>query len=62
MQLIVLNISQSKLFDVPFDFQVIQDASKKSYTNGEIKDFTSYFNSRFQKIKAMLIKKPGLKR
>ena len=52
---------QSKLIDLPYDFQVIQDASKKSYTNGEIKDFSAYFNSRFQKIKAMLVKKPGLK-
>lgn len=56
-----LNPPQSKLMDGPFDFHVIQDASKKSYTNGEIKDFSSYFNSRFQKIKAMLIKKPGLR-
>ena len=52
---------QSKLIDLPFDFHVIQDASKKSYTSGEIKDFSAYFNSRFQKIKAMLVKKPGLK-
>ena len=55
------NISQSKLMDIPFNFQVLQDASKKSYTNGEIKDFTSYFNSRFQKLKTLLLKKPGLK-
>src|ERR1035438_8951669 len=33
-----VKISQSKLIDVPFNFQVLQDASKKSYTNGEIKD------------------------
>ncbi len=56
-----LNLPQSKLVDVPFDFHVIQDTSKKSYTSGEIKDFSAYFNSRFQKIKAMLVKKPGLK-
>ena len=55
------NISQSKLMDIPFNFEVLQDASKKSYTNGEIKDFTSYFNSRFQKLKALLLKKPGLR-
>jgi DNA polymerase II small subunit len=55
-----VKISQSKLIDAPFNFQVLQDASKKSYTNGEIKDFTSYFNSRFQKLKALLLKKPGL--
>lgn len=52
---------RNKLSNVQFDFQVIQDATKKSYTNGEIKDFSAYFNNRFQKIKAMLIKKPGLK-
>ncbi len=56
-----VNISQSKLVDIPFNFEVLQDASKKSYTNGEIKDFTSYFNSRFQKLKALLLKKPGLR-
>ena len=56
-----LNVSQSKLIDVPYDFHVLQDASKKSYTNGEIKDFSSYFNSRFQKLKALLVKKPGLR-
>ena len=55
------NVSQSKLLDIPFNFEVLQDASKKSYTNGEIKDFTSYFNSRFQKLKALLLKKPGLR-
>ena len=37
---------QSKLIDLPFDFHVIQDASKKSYTSGEIKDFSAYFNSQ----------------
>jgi DNA polymerase II small subunit len=56
-----VKMPQSKLFDVPLDFQVIQDTTKKSYTNGEVKDFTAYFNSRFQKIKAMLIKKPNLR-
>ena len=56
-----VKMPQSKLFNVPLDFQVIQDTTKKSYTNGEVKDFTAYFNSRFQKIKAMLIKKPNLR-
>ncbi len=56
-----INMSQSKLVDVPFEFQVLQDTTKKSYTNGEVKDFTSYFNSRLQKIKAILVKKPSLK-
>ena len=61
MKLIIIKHPRDKLLDVPFDFHVIQDATKKSYTNGEIKDFSAYFNNRFQKIKAMLIKKPGLK-
>ncbi|KAF5086422.1 DNA polymerase alpha/epsilon subunit B [anaerobic digester metagenome] len=53
---------QSKLLpSVPFDFHVIKDASKKSYTSGEIKDFSAYFNSRFQKIKGILNKKVELK-
>ncbi|HML05171.1 MAG TPA: DNA-directed DNA polymerase II small subunit [Methanobacterium sp.] len=45
----------------PFDFHVIQDTSKKSYTSGEIKDFTTYFNSRFSKIKDILNKRGELK-
>ena len=56
-----VKMPQSKLMDIPLDFHVLKDASKKSYTNGEIKDFTAYFNSRFQKLKAMLTKKPGLR-
>lgn len=53
---------QSKLMpNVPFDFQIVKDASKKSYTSGEIKDFSAYFNSRFQKIKGLLSKKGELK-
>ena len=56
-----VKMPQSKLLDVPLDFHVIQDTSNKSYTNGEVKDFTAYFNSRFKKIKAMLIKKPNLR-
>lgn len=56
-----LKMPQSKLMDIPLDFHVLKDASKKSYTNGEIKDFTAYFNSRFQKLKALLVKKPGLR-
>ncbi len=44
-----------------FDFEIIQDTSKKSYTNGEIKDFYTYFNSRFQKLKSILDKRNELK-
>ncbi|MGF7117406.1 DNA-directed DNA polymerase II small subunit [Methanobacterium oryzae] len=45
----------------PFDFHVIQDTSKKSYTSGEIKDFSTYFTSRFQKLKGFLDKRRELK-
>jgi DNA polymerase II small subunit len=45
----------------PFDFHVIQDTSKKSYTNGEIKDFFTYFNSRYHKLKDILDKRGDLK-
>lgn len=54
--------SQSMLIKPrPFDFQVLKDASKKSYTNGEIKDFSSYFSSRYHKLKQMLQHKKDLK-
>jgi DNA polymerase II small subunit len=52
---------QSKLMDFPFDFHVLKDASKKSYTNGDIKDFSSYFNDRYQKLRGILEKNPILK-
>lgn len=52
---------QSKLMDFPFDFHVLKDASKKSYTNGDIKDFSAYFNDRYQKLRGILEKNPILK-
>jgi DNA polymerase II small subunit len=45
----------------PFNFEVIKDASRKSYTNGEIKDLSAYFNSRYHKLKEMLQRKKDLK-
>jgi DNA polymerase II small subunit len=57
-----VQMPQSKLLpNLPFDFQIVKDASKKSYTNGEIKDFSAYFNSRYQKLKGILEKKPELR-
>ena len=54
--------SQSKFHTGrPFDFHVVQDTSKKSYTNGEIKDFSTYFNSRYHKLKDILNKRGELK-
>jgi DNA polymerase II small subunit len=52
---------QSKLMDFPFDFHVLKDASKKSYTSGDIKDFSAYFNSRYQKLSGLLEKNPVLR-
>ncbi len=47
----VLNPNQT------FDFEVLQDTSKKSYTSGEINDMITYFKDRFQKIKNMITKR-----
>jgi DNA polymerase II small subunit len=58
----ILKPSQSKFqTGRPFDFHIIQDTSKKSYTSGEIKDFTAYFKSRYHKLKDMLDKRENLK-
>ena len=45
----------------PFDFHVIQDTSRKSYTSGEIKDFSVYFKSRFEKLGGFLDKRGEMK-
>ena len=55
------NVSQSKLVDVPFEFQVLQDSSKKSYTNGELKILPPISTVDSKKLRAILIKKPDLK-
>jgi len=58
----ILKPSQSKFqTGRPFDFHIIQDTSKKSYTSGEIKDFASYFKNRYHKLKDMLDKRGDLK-
>ena len=36
--------------DVEYDFEVLQDSSKKSYTSGEIGDLITYFQSRYEKL------------
>lgn len=41
--------------------EIIKDTTRKSYTNGEIKDFTAYFGSRYHKLKEMLLRKKDLK-
>ena len=45
----------------PFDFHVIQDTTKKSYTSGEVKDFITYFNSRYEQLHNILNKRRELK-
>jgi DNA polymerase II small subunit len=54
-------ISQTKLLPRDFDFQILKDASKKSYTNGEIRDLSSYFGNRYHKLKELLSRKKELK-
>ena len=44
-----------------FDFRVITDTSKRSYTSGEIGDMISYFNSRFSCLRDLLKRRPELK-
>ncbi len=46
--------------DVDFDFKIIKDTSKKSYTSGNIKDIVSYFSSRYHKIRDFLKKRKDL--
>jgi len=53
--------AQIKLVPQDFDFQILKDASCKSYTNGEIKDLSSYFKSRYHKLREMLTYKRELK-
>lgn len=54
-------MTQSKLVPQEFDFQILKDASRKSYTNGEIKDLSSYFKSRYHKLRDLLTSKRELK-
>lgn len=54
-------ITQMKLIPRDFDFQILKDASRKSYTNGEIKDLSSYFKSRYHKLRELLTNKRELK-
>lgn len=46
--------------DADFDFKILKDTSKKSYTSGNIKDIVSYFSSRYHKIRDFLKKRKDL--
>ena len=47
--------------NVEYDFKIIQDTSKKSYTSGELENLISYFKSRYDKLKDILSKRPELR-
>ncbi|WP_458405944.1 DNA-directed DNA polymerase II small subunit [Methanobrevibacter sp.] len=47
--------------NVTYDFKIIQDTSKKSYTSGELENLISYFKSRYDKLANILSKRPELR-
>ena len=47
--------------NVQYDFKIIQDTSKKSYTSGELENLISYFKSRYEKLYNILSKRPELR-
>lgn len=47
--------------NVEYDFEIIQDTSKKSYTSGELENLISYFKSRYEKLAKILQRRPELK-
>ena len=47
--------------NVKYDFKIIQDTSKKSYTSGELENLISYFKSRYEKLANILSKRPELR-
>ena len=47
--------------NVEYDFEIIQDTSKKSYTSGELENLIAYFKSRYEKLANILSKRPDLR-
>ena len=47
--------------NVEYDFEIIQDTSKKSYTSGELENLIAYFKSRYEKLANILSKRPELR-
>ena len=47
--------------NVEYDFKIIQDTSKKSYTSGELENLIAYFKSRYEKLSNILSKRPELR-
>ena len=46
---------------IDYDFKILQDTSKKSYTSGEIGNLITYFKNRYAKLSNILSKRPELK-
>lgn len=47
--------------NVKYDFKILQDMSKKSYTSGEIENLIAYFKNRYEKLEKILTRRPDLK-
>ncbi len=47
--------------NVKYDFKIIQDTSKKSYTSGELENLIAYFKSRYEKLANILKRRPELR-
>ena len=47
--------------NVKYDFKILQDTSKKSYTSGEVENLIAYFKSRYEKLANILSKRAELK-
>lgn len=47
--------------NVQYDFKILQDTSKKSYTSGELENLIAYFKSRYEKLSNILQKRPELR-
>lgn len=47
--------------NVEYDFKILQDTSKKSYTSGELENLIAYFKSRYEKLADILSKRPELR-
>lgn len=47
--------------NVEYDFKILQDTSKKSYTSGELENLIAYFKSRYEKLSKILQRRPELR-
>ena len=50
-----------KKTNVQYDFKILQDTSKKSYTSGELENLIAYFKSRYEKLSNILQRRPELR-